>query len=244
MKLAAIYNIWDGEEWLDKSVSFLKDHVDVIIGMVQKVSNFGESYNGGVEIAKSIPEMKVFEYDPRPQWLGMKNELEKRKTGIVTAREIFNCTHFLHVDCDEMHPEFAEAKQYFIDNELRNSVMKMYTYFGRQHLRFEQPDNYHVPFISEIPKNTNQIGQSSRQFRVDPTRGSGIQPVTEIPFFMHHFSWVRNDIERKIRNSSAKNNIEKTNVLELYNQAKPGLFVEPIFNQKLISVLTKNHIWK
>jgi len=45
MKLAAIYNLWDGEELLLGSMKCLKDHVDLFIIVWQEVSNFGEPHN-------------------------------------------------------------------------------------------------------------------------------------------------------------------------------------------------------
>lgn len=237
MKLAAIYNVWDGEEFLLRSVESVKDHVDVLIAVVQTKSNFGEDYDGGLQVAKKIDGMNIILYDPVLNKSGSWNELEKRNLGVFAAKNNFGCTHYLHLDCDEIHPDFAKAKKFFIEKKMKASVMKMYTYFGSENLRFENPDNYFVPFISEIGlKKANFNCFSNTPFRVDPTRGSYVRPVQEIPFFMHHYSWVRNDIERKIRNSSARRNINNKEMLYLYRSAKSGNYIEPIFQQKLIEV--------
>jgi hypothetical protein len=41
MKLAAIYNAWDGVELLKGSMNCLKDGVDIFIVIYQDVSNYG-----------------------------------------------------------------------------------------------------------------------------------------------------------------------------------------------------------
>ena len=43
---------------------------------------------------------------------------------------------------------------------------------------------------------------------------------------MHHYSWVRSDYERKIRNSTARTNLERSSILTDLRQAKEGYFVE------------------
>lgn len=237
MKLAAIYNIWDGEEHLPESVATVAPHVDVLIGMVQSISNFGEKYDGGVKAAQKIEGMNIFQYDPVLSKSGSWNELQKRNLGVIAAKNFFSCTHYLHLDCDEMHPNFLQAKNYFMMNEMKNSVMRMYTYFKSKHLRFERPDDYYVPFISEIGlKQATFNAFSNTPYRVDPTRGNYVRPVGLVPHFMHHYSWIRDDIRRKIRNSSAKRNIDEEKMVTLYQNAKSGDYIEPVFGQKLIKV--------
>ena len=45
MKLAAIYNVWDGEEHLLGSMKCLTGHIDLFIIVFQRVSNFGEPFD-------------------------------------------------------------------------------------------------------------------------------------------------------------------------------------------------------
>ncbi len=45
MKLAAIYNVWDGVELLKHSIASIKQDVDLIIIVYQDISNFGEEFN-------------------------------------------------------------------------------------------------------------------------------------------------------------------------------------------------------
>jgi hypothetical protein len=46
-KLAAIYSVFDGEELLEQSILSIREHVDVVIAISQKQSNFGEQNDAG-----------------------------------------------------------------------------------------------------------------------------------------------------------------------------------------------------
>lgn len=247
MKLAAIYNAWDGIELLKGSIDCIKDHVDVVIIVYQKTSNFGEAYNPLPEINRMIngsiwnqvgtPFITLKEFVPEKIG-GMFNEKEKRNIGLRVARE-FGCTHFLHLDCDEYYKNFAEAKKMYIDSGKKGSVCKLYTYFKHPTYRFANADNYFVPFIHKLTPETVAGGQSY-PFYVDPTRKINETDVTELPIFMHHFSYIRRNIDRKVRNSSAKKNIEQSSVMEDYYsevlKTRPEGFFIKFFEQSLIVV--------
>lgn len=235
MKLAAIYNVWDGDELLEGSIRMIYDHVDRIIIVDQIVSNYGEMY------APTIPEDRLgkakihrVRYN-RTNATPMMNEKAKRNLGIQAAKDL-NCTHFILMDCDEYYPNFGVAKQKYIDSGKEGSVCKMMTYFKRPTLCFENPDNYLVPFIHRLHPDT-ECGTKNYPFYVDPTRTVNTNDVVELPILMHHFSWVRNDINRKIRNSSAKKNIENSSLLADYlsPEVGPGYFVRD-FGQRLMEV--------
>lgn len=240
MKLAAIYNVWDGEELLKGSMMRLKDHVDLFIIVHQKESNFGEWYEQFPSIEHiclngEFKLVELYEYQPRVGMGGAFNEKAKRNMGLDIARSA-GCTHFIHMDCDEYYEDFGEAKQLYINSGHKGSVCKLYTYFGEPTLRFENPDGYYVPFIHELRPDT-KAGDTKYPFYCDPTRRINETDIVELPVFMHHYSWVRNNIERKCRNSSAKSNIEKGTMLKDYysKELGPGYYVKD-YKQRLIEV--------
>jgi hypothetical protein len=61
---------------------------------------------------------------------------------------------------------------------------------------------------------------------IDPSRQLNINDgvVFNDKIVMHHYSYVRNDINSKIENSTARNNIRKSVVLSDMDNAKPGYF--------------------
>jgi hypothetical protein len=236
MKLAAIYNLWDGVELLRGSMKCMDSEVDLFIIQYQNISNFGESYSPlPLDLTGIKTPVILSEYFPVTIPCGAKNETRKRNHGLYIA-SVANCTHFLHVDCDEYYKDFAKAKQEYINSGKSGSVCKIYTYFKKPTIRFENEDNYFVPFIHELKRETTS-GVSQYPFYVDPTRRINQTDIAVLDIHMHHFSYVRNDIERKIRNSSAKSNIEKSGLLNEYNsEVGNGSIIKGYHNQKLIEV--------
>ncbi len=247
MKLAAIYNVWDGEELLKYSVKSALP-CDVFIFVFQMISNYGEIHDPYPEIKRITQELTTkgkqvvaHNYSPDLTKSGTWNETEKRNLGLKIARS-FSCTHFLHLDCDEIYEDFEGAKREYFSHGVSGSVCSIYTYFKLPTLRFENPDNYFVPFIHKLESNTI-AGHNEYPFYVDPTRKINNTPIAILlPVTMHHFSYVRKDIGQKLRNSSAKVNIERSSVAEDYAAACPGYFVKDFFNQRLIEVQNKFNI--
>jgi hypothetical protein len=220
MKLAAIYNVWDGEELLKGSIEQIYNSVDLIIIVWQDVSNFGEKYNPLKRIIEdqvnSLDKVIFSKYVPELR-NGFRNETNKRQQGLKIAKEN-NCTHFLHLDCDEYYEsnEFEKAKNYFLNSGHKGSACKMWTYFKSPLFRLETPENYHVPFIHKLEPHT-KTGYKTYPFYCDPTRRINQPDVIELDLMMHHFSWVRENIERKVNNSSAKSNLSKGTLLKDYH---------------------------
>jgi len=237
MKLAAIYNVWDGVELLRGSMECLRGEVDLIVIVWQDVSNFGEEYSPEEELLRSAEcglRIEMQKYTPGKIG-GAINEICKRNIGLDIAKRN-GCTHFLHLDCDEYYKDFAGAKQQYLNSGAGGSVCKIYTYFKHMHLRCETEDGYFVPFIHALRPDTI-AGVKQYPYYVDPTRRINETNVALLDTHMHHFSWVRNDIERKVRNSTAKNGIARGTLLQdYYNpEVKEGFYLRD-WQQKLIEV--------
>lgn len=235
MKLAAIYNVWDGVELLRGSMLCLKDEVDLFIIVYQEKSNFHEQYNPLPDMDLSgFNHIVLHKYEPETPG-GGTNERNKRNIGLDIARRE-GCTHFLHVDTDEYYDNFAEAKRFYTESGKEGSVCALLTYFKLPTLRFENPDGYYVPFIHKLKPET-AAGGRNYPYYVDPTRRINTNDVALLPVFMHHMSWVRLDIARKCRNSSARSHIEKGTMLKDYHSedVKSGFYVKD-YQQKLVEV--------
>ena len=217
------------------SIDCIKDHVDHIILVYQERSNFGEGHSPLPLMPAPKGKIIHINYIPKIELGGTANEKLKRNNGINYAR-ILGCTHFLLMDCDEYYEDFKKAKQEYQSLATDGSVCKMFTYFKLPTLRFQMEDNYYVPFIHKLDLGTS-AGTGQYSFYVDPTRKINCKNVTELTQVrMHHFSWVRKDIGRKARNSSAKANIEKSDLLKDYNKnLQAGDYISD-FRQCLIEV--------
>lgn len=233
MKLAAIYNVWDGEELLKGSIEQLS--VDLIIIVWQDISNFGQKHDPSYcfDGIKAI----FHKYTPVVHG-GSLNEIKKRQIGLDIAKRE-GCTHFLHMDCDEYYfkDEFKEAKEIIYKEDIEGSVASIYTYFKDATFRMDERDGYYVPFIHKLKKNTTI--DSRYPYYVDPTRRINCNNVVNIGIDMHHYSWCRKDISKKINNSTAKNNIKRGSLMEDYSQLggtiKEGYYIKD-FDRKIIFV--------
>lgn len=240
MKLAAIYNVWSDWDLLEKSVYHIHNLVDGVIVVSSEKSNYGEFS----EIPNYYLQSDFFNLFIRePQFSHpMNSETDKRNFGLQKARDL-GYTHFLMMDADEFYePEpFLKEKQRFIDNpNLNGLVCASQVYFKSPTLTIGL-DTTRVPFIHKItPTLKHEFNRrypyawEGRDIRIDPTRSLNINEGVEwSEIVMHHMSWLRKDYEKKIRNSTARHNIEKSTIREDLLLAKEGYFCK--FYGKVLS---------
>lgn len=227
MKLAAIYNVWvDSLELLRGSIECVREHVDLIVIVYQDTSNYGElSFELLPKLRKMIalPNVEFVHYTPLADQSASFNEKFKRNFGLDLARQ-HRCSHFLMMDCDEYYQDFGAAKRAFEISGYDGSVLRLHTYFKKPTLMLAEDEKYYVPFIHRLRAGT-VAGEGKYPYYVDPTRKINEQNVVMLSHYMHHFSWVRKDIDMKIRNSSAKANIEVSHLREDWEKAEAGMFV-------------------
>lgn len=225
MKLAAIYNVWADWDWMDESVKRIDSLVDGCIIIASDKSNYGEY--------SPIPkEWRDFVFVEEPTLHHpMHAETRKRNRGLEIARGN-GYTHFIMMDADELYePEaFLREKQRFIDNpNLAGLVCASQVYVKSPTLTIGL-DTTLVPFIHKItPTLKHEFNRSypyawqGKNIRIDPTRSLNINSGVEwSDIIMHHFSHVRSDYPRKIRNSTARPNIEKMNLAHKIVHLKEG----------------------
>lgn len=227
MKLAAIYSVFDSEELLEGSINQIRKHVDVVIAVVQNVSNWGEQYEGGINEVQRLLGIGLIDhviiYIPKigkERLDGCRNETEKRKQGFDLAKSK-ECTHYIHMDCDEYYfsDEFKKAKDWIVENNIEASYCKIQAYEKYPELALENVENYFVPFINQVLDGLEH-GFCAYPVLVDPTRKATHKKVMEVELTMHHYTSIRKDIERKYRNSSAKSNFDLQTKLHEFAQIR------------------------
>jgi hypothetical protein len=134
------------------------------------------------------------------------------------------------MDCDEYW--------HGLDRTQIDCAHRLYTYFKEPTYQLDPPEDYYVPGICTLHPNT-RVGYFNCGFYCDPTRMPNLK-LTEGKSWMHHYSYIRANIDRKIRNSSAVVNIQaKRQELETdLKLAETGYFCE--FWQKTI-ILAPNY---
>ena len=238
MKLCAIYNVWD--DWYLLRLSHLQIYslVDGVIIVESETSNFGERSE-----MKPFHDSKTIFYrvEPNLNKEPRENETDKRNFGLQKAREL-GYTHFLMMDADEFYEpeEFKKELKRFENPNLMGLVCRVKCYFRSPELTIGY-DTTLVPWVHKITPNLrfefnrnypfawtllDKIPHThTKHIRIDPTRSMNINDYVEwSEITMHHMSQIRSDMKKKIRNSTARANIEKSSLLEDYKNAKEGYY--------------------
>jgi len=232
MNLTAIYNTWSDWELLECSIKNIRPLVDSIIIIASKNSNSGEEdKTRDFNVDWGINGCSNFLLEADPNLSLRDNETRKRNFGIDLAR---NSSHFLICDSDEFYEasEFLKEKGRFKNPDLNGLVCGLKCYFKSPKLSVHEGTL--VPFIHKM---TNSIkcdfnrnypfAWDNKNIKIDPTRSFNITSGVEwSTITMHHMSWIRKDIKKKIRNSTARQNIENSTIVRDYVNAKPGYYCE------------------
>lgn len=219
MKLISVYNVFDGEEFLERSIRSIRDHVDEVYAVCQDKAYNGYKYSGGYDMVKHLSSIGLI--DKVFHWEGTK-QIEKRQFCLQVAKGN-GATHFLGMDCDEIYDslDFLVAKEKAM--KLKGSYCKIKTYFKSEDLTIGL-DNYYVPFIHKIDKNS-YTGARDYPVLVDPRRAIN-GGAEEVDIIMHHYSWVRNDISIKHKSHDSVNLIDSSGLMQDYENAKEGYYIE------------------
>jgi hypothetical protein len=253
IRVAACINIWaDAVELLPYCIKNLLDcGVDGIIIIWSEASNYGEIKRNYLPRIDSLVSLycNIHTYQREPFLHHPMNcETDKRNFGIDKAKEL-GYTHFLTMDQDEFYEpdQFKKVRKYIEDTGVKGIVCPSNVYFKSPTLTIGR-DVTLVPFIHEIqPRIRHEFNRkypyafdAKGHIRIDPTRSlsitAGVEYTEDIT--MHHMSYIRKDIEMKIRNSTARYNIDKkyTALLTDMRLGKEGYFCE--FYQKRLARAT------
>lgn len=237
MKLFALFTIWGDPELFHHAAESIRPLVDDGIVVYSTISNFGEI----AEPPQNFHGFGSWNFDPDLKKTPRENETDKRNLALKVARE-WGATNFIMLDEDEFYQpdEFLKEKKRIEDNNLAGLVCRVKCYFRLPTLTIGY-DTTLIPFIHKLTPDlkfefnrnypfawtdTNGVPFTpGKRIRIDPTRSMNITSGVEwSEITMHHMSWVRKDIKKKIRNSTARQNIEKSTIVSDYINAKAGYF--------------------
>tara|TARA_R100000908_G_C3755444_1_gene149894 strand:- start:4306 stop:5124 length:819 start_codon:yes stop_codon:yes gene_type:complete len=228
MRLGVSYNVFDGEEHLEESISRIRESVDFVCIVYQTTSNYGEKRD---DLEPFLADLKVrglvdymYCYNPKEVEGGKRgeiNEIIKRNIGRDICVKVANCTHHITLDCDEMFvsEEFEWAKQEVIKNNYDTTYVSYDNYYKKNNLKICQSSFLNktgmkignLGYISFIVKcDKRHYGQGISPVIVDPTRTidcNKFEVFNRGKIKMHHYSYIRNSEEslrRKLNNTSFK----------------------------------------
>lgn len=233
MKLVSIIIVWDDWELAYHQAKHIKENSlsDDIFIVYSEFSNTGEFSKFRYENI----DVEFLNFEPDLSLEASVNERNKRNFALDKARE-YGFTHFVMSDADEYYDpqQFLNEKEKFSNPNLIGLVCGLKCYFKLPTLSVN--DSTLVPFIHKItpdlrfqfnPCYPYAFTGPKREIRIDPTRQMNINSGVEwSEITMHHYSWVRSDVQKKIRNSTARLNIEQSTIISDYRNAKPGYYCE------------------
>jgi hypothetical protein len=220
MKLAALYLVYNGLELLEGSIDQIYSETDVIILGWQSVSHYGER-SSEVEpfvnkLKKKYKKVVLFEFKPRPNPKKSSNfakQEERRKINqMIKVAQGLSCTHFFISATDHYYnsSQFVNAKEKAKQYDVTAS--KMYTYFKKPEWRLNPIETYYMPFICKLRVNQTYSADTHGKWNVyvDPALcilpNDSFYEFKEDELMMHHYSFVRNDVQNKLRNAAARRN--------------------------------------
>lgn len=211
------YSVFDGEELLEASLKSIRGEVDYINVVYQLKSWYGNPADENLlprlknlQERKLIDELIAFEPDLNI-WAGA-NERRKRNVGLKYAKKR-GCDYFMAMDCDEFYvaEELAGAKRKIVKHGFSHTYCNIFRYGLKptllrcspkslSHLRF-------VPFFARVRPWSRLSRSHRRACKTDQSRVMLITPLSRQALIhcvnMHHMSFIRKDINIKLKNSSA-----------------------------------------
>ena len=257
MKIGISYNVFDGEELLEASIKSIRNNVDYISVVYQTTSNFGNPCDEGlVPLLEDLKNRglvdELFEYRPRINKGGHFNEITKRNIGLSLS-EGAGCTHHMAMDSDEFYTDedFKLMKSRMKTNDYESCACQMTTYYKEPIYRLEPKEEYYVSLLFKIRQGVEFVMGHQFPVLVDPTRR--MEPgrckiFARDEIEMHHMSYVRKDLRKKLQNSSASPNFKDINKLVNYfeeweypKKALMGGAPDPFYN--IVEVNKQFEIW-
>jgi hypothetical protein len=231
MKLGLSYNIWDGEELLPYSIKCIRDSVDYISVVYQTISNFGEKASDNLlEFLNELKNIGLIDelylyngyINTEPTATNQDQEVEKRNIGLILSKNN-GCTHHMSVDVDEFYIKSQFDYMKNVMTKYDAGFCRHIQYYKDSIYRKEPMEQEYVSTIVKINDNTKYIFEQQCPVAVDPTRKTNntnykIFDRSEIE--MHHMSFIRNDLRKKLENSACRPGLVATNkqVIEYYDK--------------------------
>jgi hypothetical protein len=236
MKLGVSYNIFDGEELLKSSISYIRDQVDYISGVYQMNSWFGvQASDNLLETLNQLVDQgyidELVEYNStidktlNPQNAHLQ-QVEKRNVGLELSKRN-NCTHHMPMDIDEFYEpdQFRYMKKEIDNSDFDASACKHKQYYKDSIYLIAPSEEEYVGLIYKINDDSKFAYWYPCEVPIDPSRkinNSNYKIFNRSEIEMHHMSFVRKDLRKKLLSSIARGYIDKNidKIVDYYNNWK------------------------
>lgn len=209
MKLGICYMVFDGSELLEYAVKSIRNDVDFISITYQTTSYFGnpaepELLSNIKKIEKLVDKVVCVENDLKKHH--KVNELNLRNLGLSFSREA-GCTHHISADVDEFYkPNELQYAKTVMEGDYDCSIVTNEMYYKDPTFMVTPSQNLLVTFIHPVTNEYVVEKPTPTIFKkIEPTRRfknyAKYKVFTKEEITIHHMSYVRKDIRRKLTNS-------------------------------------------
>ena len=209
MKLGICYMLFDGEEFLEPVTRSIRNQADFVAVTWQQTSYHGNKNETNLKPlierlkAEGLIDKDIY-YEPDLKLSPKENELALRNLGLQASREA-GCTHHVSADVDEFYvPEQVEhAKNTFGEHDC--SMVQNIIYYKKPTWQITPHNEKFISsFIHPVTANYEMIFKYPYRIeitrRLNPYEKCRVYEKDEI--VMHHMSYVRKDIRKKLQNST------------------------------------------
>lgn len=230
--------VFDGEELLKPAIRSIREQVDFLAVTWQKISYHGNSTDTDIESlinqlkVEGLIDQEVF-FEPDLSKSPKDNELQLRNIGLQASRNA-GCSHHISFDVDEfiLPEQLKYAKETFEDNDY-SIIENVYYYKKPTWQMCPQVKNNQVSFIHPVTTSYEMIRKFP--YRIEITRRltpfDKCRVYTQEECTMHHMTYVRKDMEKKLRNSVTGHLYNINKFVDQFNKYQLGdpLVVSPDF---------------
>lgn len=201
--------LFDGEEFLEPVIKSVRNQIDHVTVTWQQTSYHGNKNDTDLKPlierlkAEGLIDKDIF-YEPDLTKTPKQSELALRNLGLEASREA-GCTHHISADVDEFYdPEQLEhAKKTFGDHDY--SMAQMNCYYKKPTWQLiPHNDKSIVSFIHPVANNYEMT--LKYPYKIEITRRLNTCEKCRVygkdEFVIHHMSYVRKDIRKKLQNST------------------------------------------
>jgi hypothetical protein len=240
MKLGIAYNLFDGEELLEYSIRSVRNNTDFVSVIYQEISYHGLKCSDGMldfllnlKDQGLIDEIVLFEPDiaDTSGENASLNETRKRNLGLEVSRKN-GCTHHMSMDVDEFYTEdqFAYMKNAMESGDFDCAGVQHCQYYKDSIYILKKKEQEYVTTIEKINPETNYVYWIDYPVPVDPTRKTNnkkCRVFSRDEVEMHHMSFVRKDIKKKLSSSAVRSHLSEELINRVDEHHRNWKFPDP-----------------
>lgn len=225
--------VFDGEELLEFAIKSIRNEVDFVSITYQTTSYFGNPSDPNLPIlVKNLKSQglidEIIHFEPDLSIHHKINELNLRNIGLEASRKA-GCSHHISADVDEFYKanELKYAKEMMYQGDYDFSIAYQEVYYKDPTFLVYPNQNLLTTFIHPVSNEySDEVKYPDFSFHCETTRRfkkhSKYKIFNKDEIIIHHMSYVRKSIEKKLNNSDNGQFYKKDKFFEQFHKYNIG----------------------